>query len=163
MQPRRAERTALLRVGERVVARSSQGVQRSEVRGQKEAEARARARRASLRSPVSDLRLPRAFAWRPPSGGLALPHRPPPANRREWARALVALRSPCPNASRQMRRSRPGLLARPGDHSAESPPGSIPNPAVKLRRAQGTALLRVGERVVARSSEQSGIDLISDL
>ena len=46
------------------------------------------------------------------------------------------------------------LLIRPGDHSVRAPPGSIPNPAVKPHSAQGTALLRVGERVVARSDEQ---------
>jgi hypothetical protein len=46
-----------------------------------------------------------------------------------------------------------GLLARPGDHSVRAPPDPIPNSAVKPHRAQGTALLRVGERVVARSSQ----------
>jgi hypothetical protein len=50
-------------------------------------------------------------------------------------------------------RGRAERLARPGDHSVRAPPDPIPNSAVKPRRAQGTALLRVGERVVARSSE----------
>jgi hypothetical protein len=49
----------------------------------------------------------------------------------------------------------PGLLPRPGDHSVRAPPDPIPNSAVKPHRAQGTALLRVGERVVARSSQKS--------
>jgi hypothetical protein len=48
-----------------------------------------------------------------------------------------------------------GLVARPGDHSVREPPDPIPNSAVKPHRAQGTALLRVGERVVARSGDQS--------
>ena len=46
-----------------------------------------------------------------------------------------------------------GRLPRPGDHSVRAPPDPIPNSAVKPHRAQGTALLRVGERVVARSSQ----------
>ena len=49
-----------------------------------------------------------------------------------------------------------GRLARPGDHSAREPPDPIPNSAVKPCCAQGTALLRVGERVVARPSEAFG-------
>jgi hypothetical protein len=48
------------------------------------------------------------------------------------------------------------LLLRPGGQSARDPPGSIPNPAVKPRSAQGTALLRVGERVAARSEQGLG-------
>jgi hypothetical protein len=51
---------------------------------------------------------------------------------------------------------RAGRLARPGDHSAREPPDPIPNSAVKPCCAQGTALLRVGERVVARPSEAFG-------
>ena len=51
----------------------------------------------------------------------------------------------------------PGLLARPGDHSVRAPPDPIPNSAVKPHSAQGTALLRVGERVVARSGEKSSL------
>jgi hypothetical protein len=46
-------------------------------------------------------------------------------------------------------------LSRLGDHSVRAPPDPIPNSAVKPHRAQGTALLRVEERVVARSSHQS--------
>ena len=46
-----------------------------------------------------------------------------------------------------------GRLARPGDHSAREPPDPIPNSAVKPCCAQGTALRRVGERVVARPGE----------
>jgi hypothetical protein len=48
-----------------------------------------------------------------------------------------------------------GRLARPGDHSAREPPDPIPNSAVKPCCAQGTALRRVGERVVARPGEAS--------
>jgi hypothetical protein len=48
-----------------------------------------------------------------------------------------------------------GPLPRPGGHSAEVPPDPIPNSAVKLRRAQGTAPKGVGERVAARSSQGS--------
>ena len=48
----------------------------------------------------------------------------------------------------------PELLAWPGGHSAGGPPDPIPNSAVKPRRAQGTAVLTVGERVVARPSQQ---------
>jgi hypothetical protein len=46
------------------------------------------------------------------------------------------------------------LLPWPGGHSAGAPPDPIPNSAVKPRRAQGTAVLTVGERVVARPSQQ---------
>jgi hypothetical protein len=81
---------------------------------------------------------------------------------------------PCPDASRSKgqrrqdaRRIQPvcplssvlcplnfELLAWPGGHSAGAPPDPIPNSAVKPRRAQGTAVLTVGERVVARPSQQ---------
>src|ERR671919_2901284 len=53
-----------------------------------------------------------------------------------------------------MRLDRFGPLSWPGDHSARAPPDPIPNSAVKPRRAQGTALLRVGERVVARPTQR---------
>jgi hypothetical protein len=45
-------------------------------------------------------------------------------------------------------------LSRLGDHSVRAPPDPIPNSAVKPHRAQGTALLRVGERVVAKPGER---------
>jgi hypothetical protein len=87
----------------------------------------------------------------------------PAAFGRVWPRGprLPAGRTPRPDA----RCTPPGLssdicplsfelLPWPGGHSAGAPPDPIPNSAVKPRRAQGTAVLTVGERVVARPSQQ---------
>jgi hypothetical protein len=95
--------------------------------------------------------------------------------------ALIPICQPMPDASRLQRSEiRPGVMRRassrdalisdlcllssellpwPGGHSAGAPPDPIPNSAVKPRRAQGTAVLTVGERVVARPSQQFFPDL----
>ena len=54
------------------------------------------------------------------------------------------------------------LLPWPGGHGAGAPPDPIPNSAVKPRRAQGTAVLTVGERVVARPGQQFPRPEVSD-
>jgi hypothetical protein len=84
---------------------------------------------------------------------------------------IADLGTPCPSASRLQgpdQEARPpgfapapcplasglGPLSRLGDHSVRAPPDPIPNSAVKPHRAQGTALLRVGERVVAKPGQR---------
>ena len=120
-------------------------------------------RRSSLRAPHPGIRNEPEKASRingRPRGRRWFPHLPSIfCNPQERSRALLGVKDPLfgtdSGSSRRSNGSTPNeLLIRPGGHSARAPPGSIPNPAVKPRSAQGTALLRVGERVAARSDQE---------
>jgi hypothetical protein len=99
---------------------------------------------SDLCSSTSEPHAPKLHDSRKLDDGSRGPRAPAPGSPRRHLPSVLCPLRPCGPL---------GRLARPGDHSAREPPDPIPNSAVKPCCAQGTALLRVGERVVARPSE----------
>jgi hypothetical protein len=99
---------------------------------------------SDLCSSTSEPHAPKLHDSRKLDDGSRGPRAPAPGSPRRHLPSVLCPLRPCGPL---------GRLARPGDHSAREPPDPIPNSAVKPCCAQGTALRRVGERVVARPGE----------